>query len=132
GRTPRAARRVTLGAGADPSRARLDSGLNSLRGGANAARIDVPAARQFVGFDAYQQVIGSGVHVVLLCAPPHFRPAHLRAAVMAGKHVFAEKPVAVNGPGVRSVLASAAEAQRRRLSVLSGLCWRYHPGLRAV
>ena len=59
---------------------------------------------QFVGFDAYKQVIASGVDVVLLTTPPHFRPLHLKAAVEAGKHVFAEKPVAVDAPGVRSVL----------------------------
>src|SRR5262249_24531761 len=86
---------------------------------AGAAHIDVPAARQFVGFDAYQGVIGSGVDVVLLCTPPHFRPAHLRAAVAARKHVFAEKPVAVDAPGVRAVLATCAEARRRNVSVVS-------------
>jgi predicted dehydrogenase len=129
----RADRNVKLWALGDAFRDRLDSSLASLgRSGDIANRIDVPPARQFVGFDAYRQVIGSGVQVVLLCTPPHFRPAHLRAAVQAGKHVFAEKPVAVDGPGVRSVLASAEEARRRRLSIVSGLCWRYHQGMRDV
>ena len=129
----RADRNVKLWALGDTFRDRLDGSLASLRRSADLAnKIDVPAARQFTGFDAYRQVIGSGVDVVLLCTPPHFRPAQLRAAVMAGKHVFAEKPVAVDGPGVRSVLASAAEARRRRLSIVSGLCWRYHQGMRDV
>ena len=73
--------------------------------------IDVPPGRRFVGFDAYKQVIASGVDVVLLCTPPHFRPIHLEAAVEAGKHVFAEKPVAVDAPGVRSVLATCERAK---------------------
>ncbi len=63
--------------------------------------------------------------MVLLCTPPHFRPIHLRAAVEAGKHVFAEKPVAVDAPGVRSVLESCKLAASKGLSVVSGLCLRY-------
>jgi predicted dehydrogenase len=119
---------VALG---DAFRDRLDSSLATLRReGAIAAKIDVPAERCFVGFEAYQQVINCGVDLVLLCTPPHFRPAHLRAAIQAGKHVFAEKPVAVDAPGVRAVLATCQEAARRRLSVVSGLCWRYDRGKR--
>ncbi len=90
-----------------------------------AAKIDVPPERQFVGFDAYQDVIASGVDVVLLTTPPHFRPAHLKAAVDAGLHVFAEKPVAVDAPGVRSVLQTCLEAEAKGLSIVSGLCLRY-------
>lgn len=84
----------------------------------------------FVGFDAYKQVMASDVDVVLLCTPPHFRPAQLKAAVEAGKHVFCEKPVAVDAPGVRSVLETAALAKKKNLSIVSGLCWRYDPGVR--
>ena len=94
-----------------------------------AAKIDVPPGRRFVGFDAYKQVI-AGVDVVLLCTPPHFRPIHLKAAVEAGKHVFAEKPVAVDAPGVRSVLATCELAKAKGLSVVSGLGMRYDEGLR--
>jgi predicted homoserine dehydrogenase-like protein len=71
-----------------------------------SAKIDVPPERQFVGFDAYQKVIDCGVDVVIFATPTHFRPAHLKAAVAAGKHCFVEKPIAVDAPGVRSVLAS--------------------------
>jgi predicted dehydrogenase len=95
-----------------------------------AAKIDVPQERRFVGFDAYKHVIASGVDVVLLCTPPHFRPIHLEAAVEAGKHVFAEKPVAVDAPGVRSVLATCERAKAKDLSVVSGLGMRYDEGLR--
>ena len=83
----------------------------------------------FVGFDAAADLIGSGVDVVLLATPPHFRPMHLKAAIDAGKHVFCEKPVAVDAPGVRSVLATAEEAKKKDLSIVSGLCWRYDQGV---
>jgi len=95
-----------------------------------AGKVDVPPERKFVGFDAYQQLIDSGVDVVLLATPPHFRPRHLRAAIEAGKHVFAEKPVAVDSSGVRSVLDTCQLAQQRGLSVVSGLCLRYDLGFR--
>jgi predicted dehydrogenase len=94
-----------------------------------AGKIDVPAERCFVGFDAYRRVLDA-VDVVLLCTPPHFRPAHIRAAVEANKHIFAEKPIAVDAPGVRSVLDSCAEARKRNLSIVSGLCLRYSNGYR--
>ncbi len=97
-----------------------------------SARVDVPKERRFVGFDAYKGVLEAGVDVVLLATPPHFRPQHLAAAVAAGKHVFAEKPVAVDPVGVRSVLASCEEAKRRGLAVVSGLCWRYDEGAREL
>jgi predicted dehydrogenase len=95
-----------------------------------AGKIDVPAERRFSGFDNYQKVLESGIDVVLLAEPPHFRPKHLKAAIEAGKHVFAEKPVAVDAPGVRSVLATCEEARKKGLSVVSGLCLRYAQGFR--
>lgn len=87
-------------------------------------QIDVPEERCFAGFDAYKRVVDE-VDVVLLCEPPGFRPRSLKYAVDAGKHVFAEKPVAVDAPGVRSVLATCEEAKAKRRSVVSGLCLRY-------
>ncbi len=95
-------------------------------------RVDVSPEQQFVGFDAYQKLLASDVDVVLLATPPHFRPVQLKACVEANKHVFAEKPVAVDAPGVRSVLASCQEAKRRNLAMVSGLCWRYHNGAGAT
>ncbi|MBS0208306.1 MAG: Gfo/Idh/MocA family oxidoreductase [Planctomycetes bacterium] len=97
-----------------------------------ADRVDVPEERQFSGFDAYQKVIDSGVDVILLGTPPHFRPLHLQAAVDAGKHVFAEKPVAVDAQGVRKVLATVRQAKEKGLSICSGLCWRYENTARAT
>ncbi len=115
---------VRLTAMGDVFADRLQSSLTTLKKFA-AAKIDVTEATSFVGLDAYQKVIDSGVDVVLLTSTPAFRPQHLKAAIAAGKHVFCEKPVAVDGAGVRSVLESAAEAKRKNLSVMSGFCWRY-------
>lgn len=88
------------------------------------ARVQVPEASQFVGLDAYQRVIESGVDVVLLCTPPGFRPGHIQAAVAAGKHIFAEKPM---GTDVAGVLAAqrAVNAGRKDRCFLSGFCYRY-------
>ena len=83
-------------------------------------KMDVPKSRRFVGFDAFQGVIDSGVDVVLLATPPHFRPAHFQAAVQAGKHVFMEKPVAVDPVGIRMVLAAGQMARRQGLTVIAG------------
>jgi predicted dehydrogenase len=84
----------------------------------------------FLGIDAYKQVIDSGVDVVLLATPPHFRPAHLAYAVEKGKHAFVEKPIGVDAPGVRSVLATCAKAKEKKLAIVSGLCWRYDDGMK--
>lgn len=117
---------VKLTAIGDAFRDRLEQSLATLRrDNPIAEKVDCPAERQFVGLDAYRGVIGAGVDVVLLTSPPAFRPQHIQAAVAADKHIFAEKPVAVDATGVRSVLESCAEARRKRLSVISGLCWRY-------
>jgi predicted dehydrogenase len=110
---------------------RLQQSLDDLkRDEGIAPKIDVKPDHCFTGFSAYKDVIASGVEVVLLATPPHFRPAHLKAAIEAGKHVFCEKPVAVDAPGVRAVLAACQEAKQRNLSLVSGLCWRYHHGMR--
>jgi predicted dehydrogenase len=107
---------------------RLENSLGSLQK-KYGDRAAVDADHRFVGFDAYRKVIDSGVDVVILTEPPHFRPKHLQAAVEAGKHVFCEKPVAVDAPGIRSILASSEQAEQKGLSIVSGLCWRYHPAV---
>ena len=91
---------------------------------ATLARVQADASRSFAGFDGYEKVIAL-CDVVILATPPHFRPGHLRAAVAAGRHVFCEKPVAVDAAGVRSVLETARLAQQKNLSLMSGFCWRY-------
>lgn len=87
-------------------------------------RVDVPPERRFSGFDAYKGVIEHS-DVVVLATPPGFRPIHIRAAVDALKHVFCEKPVAVDAAGVRSVLDTCRRAREKGLNVVSGLCYRY-------
>ncbi|GAH76133.1 unnamed protein product, partial [marine sediment metagenome] len=74
----------------------------------------------FVGFDAYKKVIATDVDLVILAAPPHFRPEHLKAAIEAGKHVFMEKPVAVDPVGVRSVIATSELAAEKNLAIVAG------------
>lgn len=83
-------------------------------------RVDVPESRQFVGFDAFQGVIGTDCDMVILATPPGFRPQHFEAAVAGGKHVFMEKPVAVDASGIRKVMEGAAAAKAKKLSVVSG------------
>ncbi|BDS07044.1 dehydrogenase [Oceaniferula spumae] len=93
---------------------------------------EVPKERQFTGLDAFQKVIDSGVDVVLLASPPGFRPQHLRAAVEAKKHTFAEKPMAVDMAGVKSVLESTELAKKNNVAIQHGFCWRYAPSTRAA
>lgn len=93
-------------------------------GDANVRRVQVPSERRFNGFDNHLRVIEC-CDVVLLCTPPVFRPQHMTAAVNAGRHVFCEKPVAVDATGVREVLEAARRAEQSGLCVVSGFCWRY-------
>ena len=82
--------------------------------------IEIDDSKCFVGFDSYQKVLESGVDIVLLCTPPHFRPAHVEAAVNAGKHIFMEKPIAVDPKGARSVLIASKKAEQMGLCIVSG------------
>ncbi len=95
-------------------------------GGERLSRLQVPPERRFVGFNAFRQVIESDVDVIILATPPAFRPKQLAYAVARDKHIFSEKPLAVDAPGIRSVLATAAEARSKGLSLTSGFCWRYN------
>ncbi len=109
----------------DSYRNLINTAEDSWSGGVDLTpRIDVPAERRFSGFDGYMQVLPL-VDVVILATPPGFRPIHFKAAIEANKHVFMEKPVATDGPGVRSVLESAAMARDRNLNVVVGLQRRY-------
>jgi predicted dehydrogenase len=84
----------------------------------------------FVGFDAYQKVIDSDVDVVLIAASSRFHPQFLKAAIDGGKHVFVEKPHAVDVPGLRLVQDACEDARKKGLAVVSGLCWRYDLAVR--
>ncbi len=79
--------------------------------------IKVTDEKCFTGFDAFEKVLASDVHYVILASPPGFRPAHLKAAVAAGKHIFTEKPVAVDSAGIRSVLETYEQAREKGLGI---------------
>lgn len=117
---------VELWAMADAFADRLQGSLKALSATPDIpSRLNVPAERQFVGLDAYRKAIESGVDLVLIAAPPGFRPAHFEYAVEAGKHVFMEKPVATDSPGVRRLLAANEQAKQKGLKVGVGL-QRHH------
>lgn len=95
-------------------------------------KLKITPENRFSGFDCTENLVNSNVDVVLLATPPHFRPLQMRLAVEAGKHVFCEKPVGVDVPGVKSVLESCELARQKGLSVVSGLCYRYHNEMREM
>ena len=93
--------------------------------------IESPKQRRFIGFAAYRQVLAiPEINYVILATPPHFRPQQLMAAVEAGKHVFIEKPAAVDAPGVRLVLQAGELAKSKGLGIASGTQRRHDPGYR--
>lgn len=117
--------KVKLVAVADAFRNRIDNAMNRRQWQRLGDKIDVPEERKFVGFDAYKQVLETDCDLVILATPPGFRPIHFEAAVNAGKHVFMEKPVAVDAPGVRRVLAATRLAKEKKLGVGVGLQRRH-------
>ena len=91
---------------------------------------NVPPNRVFTGFDAYKKLIDTDVEIVLMATPPNFRPVHLKAAIEAGKHVFMEKPVAVDPPGCREIIAAGELAKKKGLAIVAGTQRRHSPGYR--
>jgi myo-inositol 2-dehydrogenase / D-chiro-inositol 1-dehydrogenase len=130
--------KVTLWAAADAFAHNLHAGLNNIKNEVKRgqrdgdplykdATVNVPPERQFIGLDAYQRALESGADVVILATPPGFRPIHFEAAVKANKHIFSEKPIAVDGPGVRRFMAANDEAKKKDLMVAIGLQRRHDP-----
>ncbi|HSU60484.1 MAG TPA: Gfo/Idh/MocA family oxidoreductase [Bryobacteraceae bacterium] len=116
-----------LTAMADVEQSQIDNSLATLgRISKIAERVKVEKPRQFLGLNAYQQLIDSGVDVVLLATPPGFRPVQLAACINGNKHVFCEKPISTDAPGVRSVMQTAEDAKSKKLSLVAGFCWRYN------
>lgn len=103
----------------EESRARLQEHLGPA--------MQVTDARSFTGFDNYKHVIDSDIDIVILATPPGFRPMHLRYAVEAGKHVFAEKPTNVDVAGYASVIESGRIAGEKGLSIVAGTLYRRQP-----
>ncbi|HRN58430.1 MAG TPA: Gfo/Idh/MocA family oxidoreductase, partial [Agriterribacter sp.] len=116
---------VVLHAMADIFSDQLEKSLKNLQE-IHGDKANVSPEHQYVGFDAYKKVLASGVDVVVLATPPGFRPLHLEAAVEAGKHIFCEKPAAVDAPGIRRILEAAKKAKEKNVSIVSGFCWRFH------
>ena len=114
---------VKLVAVADVHPDRMNGSLNMLKK-AHGDRVEVKEENKFIGFEAYKQAI-SMADVVILATPPGFRPMQFEEAVRQGKHVFTEKPVATDAPGVRRFLAAAEEAKKKNLKVGVGL-QRHH------
>lgn len=130
--------KVTLWAMADAFSKRMEDSLDRITrtlernwGSDSAERVksavQVSKERQFAGLDAYQKAIDSGVDLVIHATPPGFRPAHVEAAIKAGKHLFTEKPLAVDAPGIRKVLGAGKLADEKGLCVGVGLQRHHDP-----
>jgi predicted dehydrogenase len=105
---------------------RMESGREKLREAfGDAYKVD--GNHEFVGFDAYRHVIDSDVNYIILATPPVFRPEHLAYAIEKGRHVFMEKPVAVDPAGVRAVMAAADAAKKKGLAIVAGTQRRHDP-----
>lgn len=120
---------VQLVALADVFADRLQQAYRRLKG-EHSGKVVVPPERRFVGLTAYRDLLATDVDLVILATPPGFRPLHFAAAVEAGKHVFLERPVAVDPPGVRRVLATSLVAEEKRLAVAVGLQRRHDAAYR--
>jgi len=118
-----------LTAVADAFQHRMDDALVQCQRSQHGDRVQCGDAK-FVGFDGYKDLMQSDVDLVILATPPGFRPVHFEAAIEAGKHVFMEKPVAVDVPGVRRVLAATAKAREKNLAVGVGLQRRHERAYR--
>jgi myo-inositol 2-dehydrogenase / D-chiro-inositol 1-dehydrogenase len=115
---------IQLVAMADAFRNRIDSSFQPIFEKYGKDKVNVPEERKFVGFDAYKHAIAEA-DVVILAAPPGFRPDHFEEAILQNKQVFMEKPVATDAVGIRKVLNAAEEAKRKKLNVVVGLQRRY-------
>jgi predicted dehydrogenase len=120
---------VELVAMGDAFQNRLDSSLKTCVNN-HKDKVRVPADRQFVGFNAFEKVLASDIDMVILATPPGFRPMHFEKAIEAGKHVFMEKPVGVDAPGIRRVLRAGELAKQKNLAVAVGLQRRHERAYR--
>ena len=91
--------------------------------------VEVDDANCFVGFDAFKRLLEVDLDIVILATPPYFRPEHFQACVEARKHVFMEKPVAVDPVGARAIMAASKQAEAAGLCVVTGTqrrhSWNY-------
>jgi myo-inositol 2-dehydrogenase / D-chiro-inositol 1-dehydrogenase len=113
-----------LTAMADVFQERIDDSIERLKK-IHGEKVKVESSSMYVGLDAYKKLIDSDIDVVLLATPPGFRPEQLRYAIEKGKHVFCEKPMAVDAPGLRHVMETVKMAREKKLNLVAGFCWRY-------
>jgi myo-inositol 2-dehydrogenase/D-chiro-inositol 1-dehydrogenase len=116
---------IKLVAVADVHEDKMTGSLSNLRR-SHPTKVDVKPENEFMGFDGYKKAIAVA-DVVILATPPGFRPMMFEEAVKQGKHVFMEKPVCVDAPGFRKVMAAAQEAKKKNLKVGVGLQRRHQP-----
>lgn len=116
---------IELTAMADAFPEKIEGSLKNIEKRVEDQKIKLKKSHKFVGLDAYKKVLDSGVDVVVLTTPPGFRPAHLVEAVKADKHVFTEKPMATDAPGVRLVQEAVEISKQKNLAMVAGFCWRY-------
>ncbi len=122
---------IKLVAMADAFQDRLDTSYKAIFDKYGKDKVDVPVEKRFVGFDGYKKAMAEA-DVVILAAPPGFRPSHFEEAVNQGKQIFAEKPMATDAAGIRKVLAAAEVAKAKKLNVVVGLQRHYQANYREV
>lgn len=112
---------------------RIETKLLELKGNGslNQAQIDVPPENRIAGIDCHEKVVDL-CDVVLFASTPGFRPVQVEYAVSKRKHMFVEKPVAVDGPGLRKIWQACNEAKDLGIAVVTGLCYRYEKKKQAV
>ena len=124
---------VILTAMGDVVQTQINNSLAAIKGEkAIADRVQVAPDHQFIGLDSHKRVLDSGIDVVLIASPPGFHPPHIKAAVEAGKHIFAEKPMGTDAAGVHMALEAAKQTIPKKLAFVSGFCWRHDPARRAL
>jgi predicted dehydrogenase len=109
---------------ADVSEVQIERSIKNLTE-SHGESVAVPQEHRFSGLDGFKKLLALDVDVVILATPPGFRPFHLAAAVEAGKHIFCEKPMAVDPAGYRVAMAAVAKAKEKKLNLVAGFCWRY-------
>ncbi len=109
---------------ADVQDAQIEKALNNLKE-IHGERVAVTPETRFNGLDGFQKLLALDLDVVILATPPGFRPMHLTAAVEAGKHIFCEKPMAIDAAGYHVAMAAVAKAKEKKLNLVAGFCWRY-------
>ncbi len=124
----RASKLVEIVALGDVFKDKVDECFLHLSENFDKDQVNISKEHRFVGFDAYKQVIES-CDAVILATPPGFRPLHFEWSIQSGKHVFMEKPLAVDAPGYRKIIETGELAEQKKLNVVVGLQFRYNKGL---